>query len=137
LTEIARRIACCARSLIGTRFLLHGRDPAFGLDCVGLVEASLAGAGVQAHLPTGYALRNSSIENILPDIMALSLQETTDFRQAGDIELRRVSAAQFHLLVATSPHDFVHAHAGLRKVVSSTGEPAWPLVKRWRYFENS
>ena len=35
-------LAAAAESLVGTRFRLHGRDPDTGLDCVGLLAASLA-----------------------------------------------------------------------------------------------
>ena len=34
-------IAAAARALVGVPFRLQGRDPALGLDCVGLVGAAL------------------------------------------------------------------------------------------------
>ncbi len=34
-------LAAAALNLIGTPFRLHGRDPATGLDCVGLVAEAM------------------------------------------------------------------------------------------------
>ena len=38
-------IIAAARAAIGARFRLHGRDPATGLDCVGLVACAAPRAG--------------------------------------------------------------------------------------------
>ena len=41
-TALARAAAGC----LGVRFRLHGRDPATGLDCLGLLGAALVATGV-------------------------------------------------------------------------------------------
>ena len=58
-------LARAARALVGARFRLHGRDPATGLDCVGLVAAALAAMGRRVPAPAGYALRNRDIAGAL------------------------------------------------------------------------
>ena len=57
-------LAAAAESLVGTRFRLHGRDPDTGLDCVGLLAASLAAIGRAAPLPNGYRLRARSLPGL-------------------------------------------------------------------------
>ena len=43
-------IAAAARALVGVPFRLQGRDPALGLDCVGLVGAAMRAAARRATL---------------------------------------------------------------------------------------
>jgi hypothetical protein len=38
---------------------------------------------------------------------------------------------QFHVLVKTTT-GFVHADAGLRRVVETPGRPGWPVIGIWR-----
>ncbi len=54
-------LARAAAALIGAPFRLHGRDPAKGVDCVGLVSAALAAIGRKAEAPSAYGLRNRDI----------------------------------------------------------------------------
>src|SRR3546814_13891877 len=54
-------VAAAAAQLLGTRFRLHGRDPATGLDCVGLVACAFERAGVTLQVPRGYHLRNATL----------------------------------------------------------------------------
>jgi hypothetical protein len=50
----------------------------------------------------------------------------------GDVLLVQCSLVQLHLLVAAEPDRFVHAHAGLRRVVVSPADPAWRVIGHWR-----
>lgn len=50
-------IAAAARALVGVPFRLQGRDPALGLDCVGLVGAAMRAAGYAPMMPGDYGLR--------------------------------------------------------------------------------
>lgn len=117
-----------AGALVGTRFRLHGRDPAHGLDCVGLVACALGGVAA----PTGYALRNSSI------VRHLAFAERAGFRAAtgpvirGDCILALPGPAQHHLLIALDGDRFIHAHAGLGRVVLQPGPLPWPIAAHWR-----
>jgi hypothetical protein len=45
--------------------------------------------------------------------------------------LMRVSDDQLHLGVRTAD-GFVHAHAGLRRVVETPGAPQWPVLGVYR-----
>lgn len=121
-------VAARARSLVGVRFRLHGRDPAMGLDCVGVVALA---TGLNA--PTGYALRGGSADgwSALLDNAGLERVRTA---RAGDVVLAEAGAGQFHL-VMTTRSGFVHADAGLRRVVERPGAVPWPIVGRWRINE--
>lgn len=125
-------LAAAAATLVGAPFRLHGRDPARGLDCVGVVAAAFARCGLAPEEPRGYALRNSSIDALLDLAAGAGLAESTGPIEAGDIVLVRPGPAQHHLLVALGPDRFVHAHAGLRRVVEQPGPLPWPIARRWR-----
>ena len=51
--------------------------------------------------------------------------------RAGDVLLLRAGDRQLHLAVRTDI-GFVHAHAGLRRVVETPGVPEWPLLGVYR-----
>ncbi|MBX7536428.1 peptidoglycan endopeptidase [Qipengyuania sp. GH1] len=138
MTPLPERFAAAAERLVGTPFRLHGRDPAHGLDCVGVVLCALRRCGVDGGgFTPRYGLRNSSIAALLPMAAALGLREVEGGRQRGDVLLVRAGPAQQHLLVitegvSTGGDRFVHAHAGLRRVVLQHGADAWPPIRHWR-----
>jgi cell wall-associated NlpC family hydrolase len=125
-------LAQAALDLVGTRFCLHGRDPASGLDCVGLVAASLRAVGREARAPVRYALRNSDIAAALAFAPAAGLLEAALPLRPGDILLACSGPLQHHLLVVAPVDRFVHAHAGLRRVVATPGPIPWPILRHWR-----
>jgi hypothetical protein len=114
-----------ALALVGARFRLHGRDPLTGLDCVGV--AALA-AGATA--PGGYALRGGDPEAVAGMIRDAGFAAVESARP-GDILLMRTGPAQLHLAVRTA-RGFVHADAGLRRVVERPGDPEWEVLSIWR-----
>lgn len=120
-------VALAAQALVGTRFRLHGRDPATGLDCVGVVAAALKATG-----PNGYRLRNRDISAALAFAPAVGLAEVSDPIEPGDVLLVRSGPAQHHLLIASIRGGFIHAHAGLRRVVATPGPLSWPIERHWR-----
>jgi cell wall-associated NlpC family hydrolase len=124
--------ARAAEALAGAPFRLHGRDPATGLDCVGVVAAAFAACGRQPREPRGYGLRNRAIGGWLALAEEAGLAEVEDGRRPGDIALVRPGPGQHHLLVALAGDRFVHAHAGLRRVVVQPGPLPWPIERRWR-----
>lgn len=130
-------LAAAALALVGTRFRLHGRDPATGLDCIGLLAAALADSGRAAPLPIHYALRNRSIASLLEFAAPAGLVETAAPIEAGDVLLVRTGPAQHHLLIAAPGQGFVHAHAGLRRVAVTPGPLAWPAERHWRLAEQT
>jgi lipoprotein Spr len=122
----AARVVARARELIGTRFRAQGRDPAAGLDCVGLVAAA---AGI-ADPPTGYALRGGSPEALAVGLRAAGFRPARAM-QAGDVPAMWTGPEQLHLGIWTGD-GLVHADAGLRRIVERPGAPAWPVLGIWR-----
>lgn len=124
-------IVAAARSAIGTRFRLHGRDPAFGLDCVGLVAVALRAGGATAIVPDGYALRIGDADAVAAMIVAAGLAPATE-PEAGDVLLCRAGPGQLHLGIDGGLGSIIHADAQLRRVVERPGPPPWPVIGRWR-----
>lgn len=115
-----------ARACVGARFRPQGRDPAFGLDCVGLAARA---AGV-ARVPARYPMRGGAAAEIVALVEAAGLAPVAE-PAAGDVVLVRAGPRQFHLVVMTGA-GFVHADAGLRRVVEAPGAVPWPVVGVWR-----
>ena len=117
---------------MGTPFRLHGRDPATGLDCVGLVCAALAATGMKPIAPRGYSLRNLAVDQWLGLATQSGLVPSHGLMRAGDVLLIAVGACQHHLAIAEGPESIIHAHAGLRKVVCQRRDPDWLVCAKWR-----
>lgn len=130
-------LAAAAASLVGTRFRLHGRDPAIGLDCVGLLAAALEHLGRPSALPNGYRLRNRDIAAWLPDPAACGFAPVSDGLRPGDVVLTRPGPGQVHLAIAASAGGWVHAHAGLRRVVHQPGGLPGEALGHWRLLPES
>ena len=124
-------LARAAEALVASPFRLHGRDPATGLDCVGVAGAAFAACGQPVAEPEGYGLRNRSVDGWLDFAGPAGLVEC-DSAEPGDILLVRSGPAQHHLLIALDGERFVHAHAGLRRVVIQPGPLPWSVERRWR-----
>lgn len=129
--------AAAAAGLCGAPFRLHGRDPATGLDCVGLVVAALARCGRAVVAPEGYALRALSVAPLL-GFATRNGFAPDDFLapfEPGDLILLRLSEIQAHLAIAVEGGSFVHAHAGLGRVVIESGALPGTVIGRWRLIE--
>lgn len=129
-------LAAAAAQLIGSPFRLHGRDPATGLDCVGLVVAALTAIGARPLAPTGYSLRNLSIDQWLHFAARSGLAPSPGPIRTGDVLLISFNHCQHHLAIAAEiaagGANVIHAHAGLRQVVRQPLEPAWQIHAKWR-----
>lgn len=126
------QLADAAETLVGAPFRLHGRDRATGLDCLGVVAVSLAACGRTPSVPTGYGLHVRAIDRFLAAADAAGLRQTEEAVEPGDVVLVRPAPGQHHLLVARDGWTFIHAHAGLRRVVAMPGPLPWPVLRRWR-----
>ena len=124
-------LAAAAETLVGTPFRLHGRDPASGLDCVGLIAVALERCGRRVHAPSGYRLRQLDPTALLPTVEANGLVSINGSLETGDVALLRPGPAQWHLAVATEG-GFIEAHAGLGRVVLTPFPSPAPIVRRWR-----
>ena len=114
-----------ARGALGTRFRLHGRGGADGIDCVGL-----AGLAYGCAVSSGYRLRSGDAAQVGRAVEAAGLVRVDDTRP-GDLLLVRSGPGQLHLAIA-SEDGVIHADAGLRRVVERPGLVPWPVVARWR-----
>ena len=117
-------VAAAALRAVGTRFRVHGRG-ADGLDCVGLVALALRAGGYVGEVPTGYSLRGGDWRGL--DRVLVRVAEP----EAGDVLLMAAGPGQLHFGIRTAT-GFVHADAGLRRVVERPGMPPWPLIGVWR-----
>ena len=126
-------VAGAALTLVGAPFRLHGRDPVYGLDCIGVIAAALRAAGWVGEVPTGYALRGGAA-----DAVAARFDAVLDRGDGtvGDVLLFRVGPAQLHGAVRVAG-GIVHADAGLRRVVMRPDGPGpvpgWVRIGAWRY----
>jgi hypothetical protein len=80
-------------------------------------------------LPVGYPLRGWGRERIEAALAVAGFGRVED-RRDGDVALIALAAGQFHLGVMGAA-SFVHAHAGLRRVVETPVDAALAAV-RWR-----
>lgn len=127
-------LARAALALVGAPFRLHGRDPATGLDCIGVLAAAL---GPDAALPNGYALRSRGEPDLSPLAEQLGLTAASGPIQPGDVLMVRPSPCQLHFAIAAAPFRIVHAHAALRRVVLSPLPDHWPILGHWRLADHS
>ena len=124
-------LAAAALALVGTPFRLHGRQPETGLDCVGLVSASLTATGRRPIAPSGYGLRNLSVDQWLFHAEQSGLVRAPGTVRAGDVLLLALDHGQFHLMIAVGNQEAVHAHAGLRRVVRQRFDSSARISAKW------
>lgn len=125
-------LARAAEALVGTRFRLHGRDPATGLDCLGVLACALAAIGRATPLPDDYRLRSRLPRDMVARAAGCGFVATTGPVLPGDVLIVRPSACQLHFIVAATGGRFIHAHAGLRRVIACASLPVWPVAGHWR-----
>ncbi|MFV0622960.1 peptidoglycan endopeptidase [Sphingomonas sp. ac-8] len=125
------RVVAAARAALGSRFRLHGRDPALGLDCVGLVAVALAADGCRGTLPADYGLRSGERRCAEAVLRAAGLVAVAH-ALPGDVLLLRAGPEQLHLAIR-SRDGIIHADAVLRRVVERPGSPPFPVVSAWRW----
>ncbi|WP_206377763.1 NlpC/P60 family protein [Sphingobium psychrophilum] len=112
-----------ARALVGVPFRLHGRSRA-GLDCVGLAALAM---GRTAHC--AYGLRSGDVGRAEQWLRAAGLRPVAQ-EQPGDLALVRPGPLQLHLMIGTGA-GFIHAHAGIGRVVEMPGASPWPVIGWW------
>ena len=118
-----------ARSLVGTRFRPQGRDPRLGLDCVGL---TLAVFGIPAsEVRKNYRLRGDHGRELETHIGRFFRRISQRAARAGDLTVSKVARDQLHLSIRTD-RGFVHADAGIGRVVETPGTPRWASAGVYR-----
>ncbi|BDI59641.1 NlpC/P60 family protein [Qipengyuania nanhaisediminis] len=126
------RLAQAAAQFIGIPFRLHGRCAVSGLDCVGLVEASLRAIGRTPVPPRGYQLRNRDCVRWFGCARQSGFVHASGEWRAGDLLVFSPSPAQLHLAIAEQSDTIIHAHAGLKRVVREPAGRAMALMSHWR-----
>ena len=114
-----------ARALLGTRFVAQGRDPATGLDCVGLVV--IAYRLDPTAVRDDYRLSGPHRDTILAFSNARFRRVSRRQMRPGDLLLLQPGAAQWHLGVWTGG-GLIHADATNRRIVERPGVPDWPVA---------
>jgi murein DD-endopeptidase / murein LD-carboxypeptidase len=122
-------IVARARALIGARFRPQGRSAATGLDCIGVVAVAIGARDV----PADYALRGGTVEALAAELVRAG-PRAADGPARGDVLLMRPGAGQLHLGIFTGG-GFVHADAGLRRVVERPLPLPWPILGSYRIEE--
>ncbi len=118
---------------VKTPFVLHGRTPGHALDCIGLVAHCLNQNGYRGKIPIDYTMRGSHLARIQsyfsnPEFVTVPVDEYGD----GDIAVVQCADRQFHVMIR-APTGWIHAHAGLGRVVFSPDPIIWPLIAIWRH----
>ena len=122
-----------ARSFLGVPYRLHGRTRN-GVDCLGLVLASVHAAGGPLLKAGGYALRNIDTQRFLPlsaQAGFLPCSWTGEEKADGDVWLLRTGPALNHCAILDGD-SLIHAHAGLRRVVRQPIPNDWQLLAAFR-----
>lgn len=128
------RFAAAAEQLIGAPYRLHGRSPATGLDCAGLAIVALKNCGCPIADQTGYSMRISDLSELFDLTRKCGFRPASGMMQPGDVFCVKPGPAQAHIVIADRSYRFLHAHAGLGRVVSQGTLPDWPLLAHWRLF---
>ena len=82
-----------------------------------------------------YALRSSDAEAVNGEFAESGfLRIAPTEAGAGDVLLVRAGPGQLHVVILT-PGGYLHADAGLRRVVETPGAVAWPVLSAWRFPE--
>jgi lipoprotein Spr len=120
--------AARAQALVGTRFRPQGRGMS-GFDCVGVVLATfeVPPSAVRGN----YRMRGDHLCDVRQALELRFRRVSPKLLRPGDVMLLQAGDDQVHLAVRTEA-GFVHAHAGLRRVVETPGLPEWPLLGIYR-----
>jgi hypothetical protein len=117
-----------ARALVGTPFRPQGREP-HAVDCVGLVIRTF---GLHADaVRRDYRSRGDHRDEITRELDGPFRKVRKAEHRAGDLLLMAVRHDQMHLGIRTD-QGFVHAHAGIGRVVETPGMPEWPILAVYR-----
>lgn len=129
MSRQAGGIVARARALVGSRFRPQGRDPATGLDCIGVLLCAFQIPADRA--PRDYRLSGAERGRLEAELLKHFRRVNRGEMRAGDAMLCISAADQLHLAVHCGG-SIIHADAKLRRVVETPGEPAWPIAAVFR-----
>jgi murein DD-endopeptidase / murein LD-carboxypeptidase len=127
------RIAARALQQLGVPFRLHAALPGTALDCVGLAAHAAKISGVFE-----YQLRGDFTAQISDQLKRSGFKRLKSCAAflPGDIVLAQTATRQQHLMIFTAgatASGFIHAHAGLGRVVLMPLPSPWPIISGWRH----
>jgi murein DD-endopeptidase / murein LD-carboxypeptidase len=132
------RVAARALQQLDVPFRLHAALPGTALDCVGLVAHAAKISGMFEYQLRGdftvqvsAHLKSSGYRLVKDDL----LKAEAAFLP-GDIVLVQTALRQQHLMIFSAngtAGGFVHAHAGLGRVVLMPLPSPWPIICGWRH----
>lgn len=122
-TQIAQMIAA-ARRCLGTPFHHQGRQPRFGIDCIGLIVVALRAAGMQVNDYSDYSRRPDG-KSLIAALTEHGAQPVSKI-EPGDILLFRYDNQPQHVALATEPDRMIHSFAVAGQVVET------PIGDYWR-----
>lgn len=129
MTSASLHIVERARSLVGVKFRPQGRDPATGLDCVGVLLWTF---GIAPELVRrNYRIRGAHRSEIEETIRRWFAPVDRGQLRPGEVALFTIGASQSHLAI-TCGGTLIHADARLRKVVEAPMRAAWALTAAFR-----
>jgi cell wall-associated NlpC family hydrolase len=128
--------ATAAEGFAGAPFRFRGRDPQTGLDCVGLVTASLERLGISPPEIAPYAMRQRQFDAQLACAAGAGFDEAEGDPEPGDLLLLKPGPAQVHLAIVSRSGGLVHAHAGLGLVVVTPPPCSAAIERHWRLRED-
>jgi murein DD-endopeptidase / murein LD-carboxypeptidase len=121
-------IAARAMNEVGTKFHIHGRTSGVALDCAGLVAVAIGAKSVR----TGYSLKGNFYNEMNAFFLAAGFAASiVGPPENGDIALAACASNQQHLMIRAQD-GWVHAHAGLGRVVHTPDPSPWPIIATWR-----
>jgi len=127
-------IVARARSLLGTAYRPKGRSEE-GVDCVGLAAFALSIPA--AAVPKAYERRKGcpSLIAVALDALGFDVRDGSD-TAPGVLLIFDVGLGRIHLGISTGAA-FVHADAGLGRVVERPFPPPWPVAAVWRVLKSA
>ncbi|MGL5837979.1 MAG: peptidoglycan endopeptidase [Sphingorhabdus sp.] len=138
MIETARAgIAKRALQAVGTPYRLFGRVAGKSLDCVGLVLTALGPEYPHNLRGLHYSLKGDQIAKARACFAGTRFLETEadGLCHPGDLILVAPGPSQLHFMVCVFG-GWVHADAGLGRVVMRPGELPWPIKCSWRLNRN-
>lgn len=111
-----------AQRYLGVPFRPQGREPAAGLDCIGL--ALLVFDIPAAAVPKAYRIGDRHCLSGISRALGLCFEMISEGAgRSGDLLLIEIDRGRPHFAVR-GPASHIHAHAGLRRIVETPGMPA-------------
>lgn len=118
MTPSSAQFAAAAEAMVGVRWRKHGRSAATGVDCAGMIIASLWAIGLPIQDVRNYDARMPDPSLLWAMCRASCTEQPWSDRGEGRVGLCRWSRedAPRHLVVMLHEHAIVHVDAGARRV---------------------